>query len=256
MEDSVPTAELVDDYVEPKVSTVRTFGILNIVFSLMIGCLSLYALGMAVMMPYIVAGMEKANDDMQKQQQERQDKRIAELDKLIADAETDAEKESLLAEKDLVASTEPVEMPNMLAAMNDPKMIAYSITDGSTGLLLNALLLCSGIGLLSQKEWARKLALWVAGLKIIRQIILQTVNIIVIVPIQVEMAKQMFDQMQPNGAGAPPFNMASFQGVMYASMAVLTLVVSCIYPALTLWFLSRPGVKVVCAPGFEESAED
>lgn len=256
MDDDLPTAEEVVAYVEPHTSTVRTFGVLNIVFSLLIGCMCLYTLGIGVVMPYIAASVEKASDDIQQKQDEIKQEELAALDEQIENAETEEEKELLRSQREQVATVQEVQIPNMFSAMSNPKLLAYFIVDGTTGLLLNTLMLISGIGLLYRKEWARKLALWVAGLKIVRQIILQLVNIAVIVPIQMDAAKQMFEQMNQNGPPAPPVDMAGIQGIMYTAMAVFTLVIGCMYPALTLWFLSRPGAKVVCSPEYEEFPRD
>jgi len=38
--------------------------------------------------------------------------------------------------------------------------------------------------------------------------------------------------------------------------AVVMLVAGCIYPLLTLWFLSRPGVKLACRPAAEATPEE
>ena len=259
MEDNVPTAELVDTYVEPRVSTVRTFGILSIVFALLIGASSLSNLAMGIfLVPFMDATVNQASEDAQLRQQELQAERLSNLEKQIELVESEEEKEMLRAQKEQISAAPQVPIPNVFSSMNHPKMLYFFITDGVTGAIMNTLMLVSGIGLLYRKEWARKLALWVAGLKIIRQIILQSVNIAVIIPIQLEGFKQMFEQMQQNapGPGPGPVGMVGMQGIFMTAAAVFTLVVACIFPALTLWFLSRPGAKVVCSPGFEEYPSD
>lgn len=238
--------------IEPDATTPKVFGILNIIFSLMAGMFAAYALGVALLMPYFAETFES----MQQAIEEEHEAELAEFDQREAEAETEDEKQSIQAERQAAIARFNTPQFDPFTAMRDKKIIAYGIADGSTGLVLNLMMFASGVGLLMQREWARKLAVWTAGLKILRLCILQTVNLAVIVPIQIKQAQAMFDQMTAGGGGAPPIDIAAMQGVMISAGAIITLLVGCIYPALCLWFLTRPRVKVVFRDDFQEIASE
>src|SRR6202040_3864502 len=58
----------------------------------------------------------------------------------------------------------------------------YLWADLATGPVLNLLMLASGVGLTQLRVWARKMALWVAVLKIVRILALTLIFTLVIVP--------------------------------------------------------------------------
>ncbi len=245
-----------DNYLDPEMTPVaaaadtttpRVFGILNILFSLLAACVAAYALVMAVYMPVMAKTMEQAR-------QAAQESNVAQIETLEeeeAAATTEEEKAEIRAEIEALEATSETKAANPFAAMNDPKVNLYSMVDGSTGLFFNLLMFISGVGLLFRREWARKLAIWTAGLKIVRLISLQAVNMVVIIPIRMKLMQEMYEQMNMGGQGVATTEMAGIQGVMFTAWAVVLLVVGCVYPALTWWFLSRPGVKVACQPNVE-----
>lgn len=223
-------------------TTLRVFGILNILFSMLAGCLAAYLLGMALFLPI----MAKSLGEVRQAAQESMAAQIEDLEEQEAAATTDEEKAEIRAEiEDLEVDVE-IEHFSPFEAMTDPKVLYYGIVDGSTGLFLNLLMFISGVGLLLSKEWARKLAIWTAGLKIGRLLILQAINMVVIIPIQMKGTQAMYEQMGAMGQGPGMTEMAEMQGAMYTALAVVMLLVGCTYPALSLWFLSRPGVKAAC----------
>ncbi len=245
-----------DNYLDPEMSPVavaadtttpRLFGILNILFSLLAACVAAYALMMAVFVPTMAKTIEQARQAAQ----ESNAAKIETLEEEEAAAITEEEKAEIRAEIEALEATSETKIANPLAAMNDPKVILYGMVDGSTGLFFNLLMFISGVGLLFRKEWARKLAIWTAGLKIVRLVSLQSVNMVVIIPIRMKLMQEMYEQMNIGGQGVATTEIAGIQGVMFTAWAVVLLVVGCVYPALTWWFLSRPGVKVACQPNVE-----
>src|SRR4051794_24543604 len=58
----------------------------------------------------------------------------------------------------------------------------YFWADLATGPVLNLLMLASGVGLTQLRVWARKMALWVAALKIVRIMALTLIFTLVVVP--------------------------------------------------------------------------
>jgi len=237
-------------------TTPRVFGILNIIFSLLGACIAGYALAMAIFMPMFNETMKQARQSAQ----ETAATEIKALEEQVAAAATEEEKEELNAE--LVLERENLEVMSELedatpfGAMADPQVRLYGLFNGSTGLFFNLLMFVSGVGLLYRKEWARKLAIWTAGFKIVRLIAMQAYNMLVIIPIQAKHMQAMFEQMDVGNAGAGSADMAGMQGMMYTAWAVVSLVVGCIYPVLTLWFLSRPGVKATCQADTDQSGAE
>jgi hypothetical protein len=117
-------------------------------------------------------------------------------------------------------------------------------------MFFNVLMLISGVGLIRLREWGRKLAVWVAALKIVRLIVLYGIFIMVMVPIFVKLILDMFEEMAqslPPGAGRPPIaGMTTMFGTMFSVSAVAVMILGSIYPGIVLWLLTRPGVKAAC----------
>ncbi len=247
MEHDYLDSEMAPIAVAADTTTPRVFGILNILFSLLGACVAAYALAMAVFMPVMAKSMEEVRISVQ----ESTATETKTLEEKETAATTEEEKADIRSEIEELQSESNDEIANPFAAMTDPKVSFYGMVDGSTGLFFNLLMFISGIGLLVRKEWARKLAIWTAGLKIIRLIGLETVNMLFIIPIKTKHTQAMYEQMDLGGQGVATTEMAGMQGVMFTAWAVVVLVVGCIYPALTWWFLSRPGVKVACQPDVE-----
>jgi len=173
---------------------------------------------------------------------------IEDLNQQLQAATTEEEKEEISTQIEDLELEDEINVPNPFLAMNNPTMNLYGIIDGSTGLLFNLIMFVTGVGLLLRKEWARKLAIWTAALKIVRLLILQSINMVYIIPIQAKSMQEMFKQMDVGGQGQGPdmSQMASMQGGMMMAWAVVMLIAGCVYPALSIWFLSRPGVQATC----------
>ena len=90
-----------------------------------------------------------------------------------------------------------------------PEVVATMWIDVLTSLVLNSLMIVAGVGLIRFREWGRRLALWVAGLKIARLVIVNGVYVLVAVPIFSKgiadmMADAMAQQQAMMGAARPP----------------------------------------------------
>jgi hypothetical protein len=91
----------------------------------------------------------------------------------------------------------------------------------------------------------------VAGIKIVRLIVLQAFSVFVIVPTMTkqmsEAMEQMMSQMPPGPGGAPPpmgAEFATVYGTLMTISAVCMVVFGSIYPIIVLWVLSRPEAKM------------
>ena len=139
-------------------------------------------------------------------------------------------------------------MADAMSMANDPRIVMYSIVEGSAGILLNILMLISGIGLLKLTDWARRMALGVAWLKIARWITIVGFTLVVVVPITTEKMEKMFQTIEAqakakSGGARAPLPMVGLSQFTAAATAVTTVImalIAVIYPVLSLWFLTRP----------------
>jgi hypothetical protein len=118
-------------------------------------------------------------------------------------------------------------------------------------------MIVAGIALLGLKEWGRRLAIWVAGLKLARLLAIAAAFFIVLVPIEVRKAREQYSKVQvvigasPGGSGAGRSMTASMVTsflIMETIQVVGFTLVGSIYPALTLWLLTRPAARAACQP--------
>ena len=150
-----------------------------------------------------------------------------------------------------------------LAGVVSPKPHATAIgrrqivfwVEVSLAILLNLAMIVSGFGLIHLKNWARKLAIWVAGLKIARMLALALITIFLFIP----------EEMRANvrGDGAPivinnsprgtksqtSLNVQSPAGliaVFETTEAAGEFVVGSIYPVIVLILLTRISVWAAC----------
>jgi hypothetical protein len=98
------------------------------------------------------------------------------------------------------------------------------------------------------------LGIWTAGLKIMRLVALYSVYAIVIVPTLAKaMGKIAMQQLnaQATGGPAPPQIDLSFLVRTYTIMGTVTalgmILIGAIYPAVSLWLLTRPGARAACS---------
>ncbi len=243
----------------PKTSIPKTIGALNIVFgSLLMLCAICSGLGLAMQS---AMGPMMAAQQQQFQQMQEADRaqRLQELQNLEQAAQDEKEKAAIEAQQKALKAQPMPKMPDMAKFMQAAGFPGYIIADVVTGLLLNILLIVSGIGLLSFKEWGRRLGLWVAAAKIIRLVALYGYFILVVVPnlsqAFMSMFKEMFDEMAkaaPPGQRVPGAaemeQMGTAMGIFYTAFAVGMVILGVIYPIIVLSLLSRPRVKAACAP--------
>lgn len=150
----------------------------------------------------------------------------------------------------------------------------YFWADFATGPVLNLLMLASGVGLTQLRVWARKMAIWVALLKIVRILALTFFFTMVVVP----HARRAMDAVahtelgtviiaKANSAltqastGPPPVhytaeNFALNMAVMADILAVFGMILCLIYPAISLVILTRPSVKAACCLDEVSSTEE
>jgi hypothetical protein len=199
--------------------------------------------------------------DMNKQMQAQSEKRYEERRKRLQEeaAATDDEKQRELIEsqlKDLATSPIPA-MPDISKMVpSDPRLTIWGISDGLSGLLVNLLLVISGIGLVMRREWGRKWGLGVAAIKIVRVVTSYSFWIFMCVPIiSKQIGGAMNEFMAQAGRGKqPPISFEVLYGAIYTGYGVLMIVAGVIYPIVCLWLLSRPRVKAALASSAASSS--
>jgi hypothetical protein len=247
------------EWVVPNPGVPRTFGIMNIVFGVL---LLLFGLGSAAMMilgPTFMKQVQAQTQQATEKAKAERAARISELKKKEDAAKSEEEKKELRIERQAAESVpEPPDLSDVTNwgdMMSDPWYAGYYWTEVSSGVLLNIAMIVAGAGLVAMAEWGRRLALGVAWLKILRLTAIMIITLVVILPMTTERTKRMFDKMEAQiktKGGAGPgvgfsASMSQATAVFGAVSSVGTAVLGSIYPALALWFLTRPGARAACA---------
>jgi hypothetical protein len=248
----------------PKSGAPKVLGMLNIVFGALLIlcglCSGMYLIVMRATMPVLAETQKQVQEQVKATQETERAEQLKQLDEQEQAATTEAEKQTIQNQRQAIQSAPVVVMPmpdmSNMYGMNDPLVFGYFICDMLSALATNVFLVISGVGLLSMKDWGRRLAIWIAGIKIGRLFVAQVVNIVAITPVMVkqstEMMEQMMSQMPPGSGGGPPpgfgTQLASVYGVTFTLTAVGTFLIGSIYPGILLWMLTRPDAKAACRP--------
>lgn len=244
--------------VMPNFRTPRLFGIFNVLFAAQILVCSLCMSGYVLSLPLLGKITQQAQKQVEAQSAASRKAALEALDRQEKSAKTAEEKVEIAARRKEVESR-----PKILAmgtmdinqmGFSDPQFIAWCWSDVVSSLVLNVMLLSSGVGLLHWRPWARSLAIWTAALKVLRLVLVYGFFIIAIVPtvskkLGETVSEMMRMQGQPQQMGGKPISefFAWIYAMMYSSMGLGAIVFGVIYPLLLLWYLNRPGVKLACS---------
>jgi hypothetical protein len=137
---------------------------------------------------------------------------------------------------------------NPFAGMTEPRMIQFSIADGVVGLVINGLMFATGIGLINRRRWAANWWVGTAWFRIVSCVVLWGYFIVGVSPslsvtTAQEIMKQFAAQNIPAGRGPDLAFLTRVYSISYLIMALGMMLFLSIYPAISLWLLSRPGVK-------------
>ncbi|MGP0065561.1 MAG: hypothetical protein ACLQGP_18395 [Isosphaeraceae bacterium] len=246
-------------WVVPNPQIPRTFGLLNIIFGVI---LLLVGVGTAVSYALGPTFMRLFQEQMAKQQADlkaKRDAQIADLKNQEDAAKTKEEKEALKARRDVVEAMPQPNIPDLtemsgMNVMSDRRLAIYYFSEIGAAILLNILMIIAGAGLIALKEWGRRMSLWVAWLKILRWAAMVVMAFVLVLPITMEKMTRTFekllDQSRPAGA-APPIKaseLARYSAISGGILVVLVAIGGSIYPALSLWFLTRPRARAACLP--------
>lgn len=246
----------------PNFRTARLVGIFNVLFSVQILlcglCMGVYVVTLPIW------GRVFADVQAQAKQQVERAKasRLAELDDAAKKADTPEKKAEIAALRKEVESAPDPDFTGMMdiskMGMTDPVTVGWAWVEIVTGLVLNTLMLLSGVGLMHWKPWSRKVAVWTAALKILRLVVVYSAFIVLVVP---PMAKQLGDlvgdamtkqqaALGRKGAAPPTQVFVQVYTVTYTLTGVGMMVTGVVYPALVVWLLTRPGVVSACSGAY------
>jgi hypothetical protein len=263
--------QLEGKWVVPNPQIPRSFGMMNLVFGIL-----LFLLGAGFLAAYIIAPgfQKKLVVNIKEQQETAKARRDAELVDIKAKEtaarakeaaaktkeETEKAKEELTSIKEEREALENHVEPDLSAmtdmmgwnVMSDIRLTIYYFSEVISGMVLNVLMVISGVGLLGLAEWGRRLALGVAWLKILRWVAMLVVTLIVIVPIMSEKMDKMFQQVQTQAqsrgktAATPMVGLGQMTAIVSAIGVVFSALVASIFPGISLWFLTRPPTRAAC----------
>ena len=229
----------------------RVIGTLNILFGVALGLCGLCQ-GFSLFSQSVAAPQMQ---QMFQQQQDKLQQQIAEL-QLQIDQETDDQTVQEIAAK-IEAITEEIKvlkiMPDPMAmwGFDKPQVVGFFAMECVFTLLLNLFMFISGVGLLSFNEWARRMAIWVATLKLVNILIFAVFVLTIVVPPMVESIQEFMLQVVQEQEAAEPVQLAEIQNSMLHSTSIafsIFAAAAAIYPIICLWQLNRSLVKKACQP--------
>jgi len=224
--------------------TVKTLGWLNVAFgALLMLCVTGFD-AYLVLLPYGQRKLEETQHAAQADRQARRDAEIQALRAQEAKAETPEEKARIRAESIVLESTPLENIPSASVdlstlGLDDPRVRTHYAVDGVTALILNLLMIVAGIGLIRLARWGRRLALWVAAIKLARLVLVGGSLILVVQPVTNTRTLQ-------NGAPGETVEADGSAMPLAWVMALSTLVyltVCAAYPIVVLVLLTRPGAR-------------
>jgi hypothetical protein len=136
---------------------------------------------------------------------------------------------------------------NPFMGMQDRSFIRFSMAENGVGLIVDGLMLATGIGLLNRRRWAARGWGYLAWFRIVSVFLLWGYYIVAVAPAySANLAKMVAGQMTSQGVPAgriPVDQLTRVYSVMNLIIAVMMMLITSIYPAISIWLLSKPGVK-------------
>jgi hypothetical protein len=249
-------------WVVPNPQIPRTFGIMNLCFGILMLLVGAGHIVVWIVLPSFQKKMVVEFEQEQAKSNAQREAKIASLKAQEEAAKTTEEKETIKDDREALESNVPPDLSAMSEMMgwnifSDKRIAVYSFTEVIVGMILNVLMAISGVGLLGLAEWGRRLAVNVAWLKIVRWVAMIVVTLVLIMPITVQKFQKMMESMQAqvqaqarsSGRTAPPIpmtNVGLFIAIAGAIATIFTALIATIYPALSIWFLTRAPVRAAC----------
>jgi hypothetical protein len=136
---------------------------------------------------------------------------------------------------------------NPFIGMDDPVLVRFFVVDTLTSLVFTAIMFATGIGLINLAGWGAWGWKYLAWAKIARLWLFWGYFIVAVAPAFSDaMARSALAMVNPSGLpGKLPTlgELTRIYSIMNLIVGVGMIVFGTIYPALSIWLLSRPGVK-------------
>ena len=253
-------------FTPPNFRVPRLLGIFNVLFSVQILICGLCLGGYTLTLPAISRGLGQLQKQVEKK---AESDRKAQLDEVVErekTAKTEQEKVEAAARRMEIENRPKATLPGTVdftkMGIGDPQFINWTWVELLSGIVLNLMMLISGIGLLHWKPWARSLGIWTALLKIARLVLVYGFFVLTIVPplarrMGAAVSEMMANQpgMRPPGGGSPDAFFARIYTVYYSALGLGMILFGVVYPLILLWLLTRPSVKSACSGRLKLPAE-
>jgi hypothetical protein len=154
---------------------------------------------------------------------------------------------------EVISGTPPPKVPTSMAfnpmmGMEDKNFLRFSLVENGVGLLTNGLMFALGIGLLNRSGWAARGWRLLAWVRLGLTLAFWSFYIVAVAPgFSETMARSVVTMFAQQGMPAnripPVAELTRVYSIMNLLIAVGAIVISSIYPVISLWLLSRPGAK-------------
>jgi hypothetical protein len=244
-------------WVVPNPQIPRTFGIMNLAFGILMFLVGAGYVAITLVAPSFQKQMVVQIEQQQTKSKAERDAKVAGLKVKEEAAKTQEEKDTLKDEREALESNVEPDLSTFNEMMgfnvfSDIRLAIYSFSEMISGMILNVLMVIAGVGLLGLAEWGRRLAITVAC-----WIAMIVVTLVLILPITVKKVQKMTDSIQAQvqaqaksgGRPAPPMpmlNLSMFTSIAGAFGMIFTALIASIYPALSIWFLTRLPARAAC----------
>lgn len=136
----------------------------------------------------------------------------------------------------------------MTIGMEDKNFLRFSLAENGVSLLTSGLMFALGIGLLNRSGWAARGWRLLAWVRLGLNLTFWGFYIVAIAPgfseTMARGAVAMFTQQGlPTNRVPPIADLIRVYSIMNLLIAVGAIVISSIYPAISLWLLARPGAR-------------
>lgn len=245
-------------WVVPNPQIPRSFGLMNILFGVILLLLGAGQLALSYYSPKLFKWVEDRTQQQLEEAKAKRQAKIKELTEKVKTAKTEEEKKDIELELNALQSApelNPAMFDEMKKLQHDRRLLIYNYSEMSAGIVLNVIMIVSGVGLVALAEWARRLAIVTAWLKIARWTAMTVATIFVILPITTEAMQPLNRSIQaqttgrPGGPPSPSMviaNLTQISVVISVVSSIGTALVASVYPACLVWFLTRPPARAAC----------
>jgi hypothetical protein len=248
--------------VEPLVLVPLAFGWLNILLGFVLLILGMCFTAAIPLSATLDNWIRQQQASVQKEFKTKHAEEVAALEKQLSEATTDEEKANIKQQIEDAKNAPPppvIDFGTKNFGLNDPYIFAHFSIDSASGLILNLLLFVSGFALLRAREWGRKLAVGIACVKLVRLLALTASLGLVVEPkmvarfgawlqeSSVQLAASAKEQgEEPLVTPQEAVEITADLRSLLLSLGIYILILGSVYPALSLWLLTRPGTRAAC----------